>query len=189
MTSPSRQKRNRQRAADRRASIRKTFLKPQSRRSEPLTIETANTPLKMAKLFEALVEENRSTDRYSELPSTMNSVLAIIREHHGRDGGPFAGHMEALQRLAVSDLQYLAERLESLPVNWNGLDRYEPLYFVLQDNEWTPCYNAEDNRDASGWITGGVRHEDGSTTVIPAPIGQWADCDADGNPSMPFVEW
>ena len=156
-----------------------------------LTCATADTVAKQAKLFAQLVRNEVAPSRDPGTCVLLQELRRIISSEHGTEGGPFAEYMNTIRSKSLSDLQFLAQELESLPVNWDGIERYRPMYFVLDKREgcWIPCYNAEDNRDTNGWITGGVRYEGGSAANLPAELGCWADCDADDNPSMPFVEW
>jgi len=160
----------------------------------PLTVKNAHTPAELAKLFRLLFKNETIPTRDSVTCEMLKSLVVIIRGHHGLDGGPFREWVNRMLERSMSDIQVVARRLEAFPIadrDEYDIADYRPLYFVLStgDGVWLPCYNAEDRRYVNGWISGGLRHKDGSTGVWPAELGLWADCDADGNPSMPFVEW
>lgn len=159
-------------------------------KESPLTIDNANTASDLASLFDRLVTGKSNPIRDEASSLLFKEIVSIVIANHGGDGGPFSHILNNMKSRIMSDLQAVASRLESLPIDRDGIADYRPLYFVLDvyGEKWTPCYNAEDNRE-NGWITGGIRYTDGSTEVVPAYIGKWADCDADGNPSMPYVEW
>lgn len=95
---------------------------------------------------------------------------------------------DILNDATSSRLELAAQALEALPVLTHeqlGLKKERVLYFWLNREEggWAPAYNAEE--PGNGWATCGIRHEDGTTEVVPRPIGEWAHVDAEGNPSMP----
>lgn len=94
------------------------------------------------------------------------------------------GDLTALAALVDPEQRFmeLSSHLESLPIHTDDIDCRRPMGFILQDDEWWPC--SAMNRLGGGAVEYRIDYQDGSTESGFVDLGRWADCNADGNPSV-----
>ena len=125
------------------------------------------------------------------IPAELREFCNLMLVHNRVKGFLSQEEHQLAVRYCHSEAQQLARDLESLPIadrEKYGLSDYNPMCFALIAGEWVPGYGCEMN-ERNGFCTVGFRRPDGATEAYPCQPGFWADCDADGNPSMPWVEW
>ena len=80
----------------------------------------------------------------------------------------------------MEGLEIETEDARTNPKEWMG--------FTLTAGKWSPCKVM--NRTKPGWVEWAVENSDGTSDCGVSYLFHWADCTADGNPSLPtFQEW
>lgn len=95
-------------------------------------------------------------------------------------------YIEYIRWIRMTPVERVSSLLENLPIDRSGLDSYRPLGFALISDKWVPLYNFE-YKQSNGYIVGGIRYEDKSTSTQPCSPGTWAHATADDEPSMPWA--
>lgn len=84
----------------------------------------------------------------------------------------------------------LTEKLEALPIKWEGIAHKPVLFFVLCGGEWFPCHGGFEVEDGprKGWLNFRTDYDNGSTDSGPTQPYEWAHCTADELPNYHWLE-